>query len=669
MKKVAFLGIILFAVMISIKVQGAVLYVSGTGGCGGSTPCYSTIQAAVDAANDGDEVRVAKGTYSGTAAKDIEGKTYTQVVAITKTLTLTGGYSSTEWTTSDPTANPTIIDAQAMGRGISIVGSGSQAVTVAGFTITNGDYTGLGNPPGVANFVCQGTGTDCGGGLFAYQVKLILRDCLITNNVASRTKNYSDGGGAYLWSLMEDSLIENTSFIGNKSIALGGVGGGMNISHGKNLNILKSLFQQNQSGEPGGGLFIFQPRGQILIEDTDFIENVAGVNGPNPGLGGAFEARLTVEGNALCINRVEMKQNQAEGTGAAVSLIKQGSGESRVEIINTLLAENSTWIPETDVTLPYPHASVFNVNGGSGGDFILNLSHLTIADNGVPVALRLETHLGAPVRATVTNTLIQDATHAYVGREVNGEVSIQHTNTLTWNVTNLHTIESGSPTFNSINPITGDPKLDSTYHLQMGSAAIDAGVDAGVTTDIDADPRPTGSAPDIGADEFSPIKPHEGTIGTTLTIYGPGFGAKKGKVVIGGAALKILAWMDNSIQGQLTKALSPDHYDVTVQPPGKGVSPIIFEDGFTVKAPEIDSVEPTSGSIRDSITINGYFFGNKKGKVTLGGKSCKVLSWTMVATTGESEARFVIPKGLSPGNNELKVTNGVGSDTSTFTVE
>jgi len=43
------------------------LYVDDDPGCGGSSPCYSTIQAAIDAAGTGDTVRVANGTYMGTA--------------------------------------------------------------------------------------------------------------------------------------------------------------------------------------------------------------------------------------------------------------------------------------------------------------------------------------------------------------------------------------------------------------------------------------------------------------------------------------------------------------------------------------------------------------------------------------------------------------------------
>ena len=52
----------------------------------------------------------------------------------------------------------------------------------------------------------------------------------------------------------------------------------------------------------------------------------------------------------------------------------------------------------------------------------------------------------------------------------------------------------GDPAF--LDPHGGD------YHIGPGSAALDAGVDAGVVVDIDGDGRPQGSGHDIGADEF-----------------------------------------------------------------------------------------------------------------------------------------------------------------------
>ena len=165
------------------------------------------------------------------------------------------------------------------------------------------------------------------------------------------------------------------------------------------------------------------------------------------------------------------------------------------------------------------------------------------------------------------------------------------------------------------------------------------------------------------------ISPDKGTIGTEFSITGSGFGTRKGKVLLGTAVSKIMQWADDSIQCQLTRTLPPGAYDVTIKLQTKGSSPITISDGFTVEAPGIDSINPASGSIGDEITVNGFFFGTTKGKVTLGGKSCKVSKWTMDLATGGSEIQFVVPRGLSTGTKELKVTNGVGADTTDFTVE
>jgi hypothetical protein len=55
--------------------------------------------------------------------------------------------------------------------------------------------------------------------------------------------------------------------------------------------------------------------------------------------------------------------------------------------------------------------------------------------------------------------------------------------------------------------VWGDPAFvdpdEQDYHIGPGSAALNQGVDAGVTTDIDRQPRPY-LAPDLGADEYWP---------------------------------------------------------------------------------------------------------------------------------------------------------------------
>ena len=169
---------------------------------------------------------------------------------------------------------------------------------------------------------------------------------------------------------------------------------------------------------------------------------------------------------------------------------------------------------------------------------------------------------------------------------------------------------------------------------------------------------------------MSPISPLEGTIGTEITITGIGFGSKKGKVLVGNVAPKVLEWTDLLIRCRFLKppSLGPGPYNVTIQPP-KGASPITLEYDFTVMAPDINWTTPTHASAGAHVIIQGPFFGTKKGKVTLGGKSCKVSSWTMDPTTGESEINFIVPKGLSPGAADLKVTNGLGSVITSFTVD
>jgi parallel beta-helix repeat protein len=56
------------------------------------------------------------------------------------------------------------------------------------------------------------------------------------------------------------------------------------------------------------------------------------------------------------------------------------------------------------------------------------------------------------------------------------------------------------------NPLIGNPLFRNPagfdYHLRPRSAAVDAGVDAGITIDLEAKRRPMGNGYDIGAYEF-----------------------------------------------------------------------------------------------------------------------------------------------------------------------
>jgi len=167
------------------------------------------------------------------------------------------------------------------------------------------------------------------------------------------------------------------------------------------------------------------------------------------------------------------------------------------------------------------------------------------------------------------------------------------------------------------------------------------------------------------------IYPAEGTIGTEVWIPNDGYGLKKGKVLIGTRALKVISWTDTLIHCRLSKALSPGVYDLTIKPKEpKGVAPSVMDSFFSVMPPEIELLSPDSGTVGETITIEGKFFGTKKGKVTIGGKSCKVTSWTMEPMTGMSTIHFLVPKGLALATTyPIKVMNKVGEDTGSFTID
>jgi len=105
------------------------------------------VQYAVDKAESGDEILVATGVYTDVHPRDGS----IQVVFISKTVTIRGGYTTTNWTTRYPITQPTTLDAQGQGRVLHITGDISP--TVEGLRITGGDATELG---GRRNFCFEG---------------------------------------------------------------------------------------------------------------------------------------------------------------------------------------------------------------------------------------------------------------------------------------------------------------------------------------------------------------------------------------------------------------------------------------------------------------------------------------------------------------------------------
>ena len=157
------------------------------------------------------------------------------------------------------------------------------------------------------------------------------------------------------------------------------------------------------------------------------------------------------------------------------------------------------------------------VNSDSSGPTLINNAIARSGDR----TLSFSAYSGGPLTATLIHNTLIGADTGYGIYVETGYVTLFLTNTIvanhTWGITNTvpasstvvadHTLfwANDQDGIKGTNPVYGDPAFidlgGGGYHLGPGSAAIDAGVETGESADIDGDPRPIGSAPEIGADE------------------------------------------------------------------------------------------------------------------------------------------------------------------------
>ena len=189
---------------------------------------------------------------------------------------------------------------------------------------------------------------------------------------------------------------------------------------------------------------------------------------------------VSVSNGDLYFARNAITENQCRRTSGLYL-----RGVSPFTVTNNIIAGNRSSFVKSSAVLA----------GNSDGGFL----HNTVVDNeniyGYPSS-GFQIDGGATV--ALTNTIVVSNALGITVTQ-GSTASLEHT----FFYAHSEGDTGGLGAITNTHPITGqDPLLTADYHLWADSPAIDAGVNAGVTLDIDGDGRPNGAGYDVGADEF-----------------------------------------------------------------------------------------------------------------------------------------------------------------------
>nr|AGC72456.1 hypothetical protein [uncultured bacterium A1Q1_fos_493] len=430
-----------------------------TGACTDSAQPCKTITYALSQAVDGGEIRVAAGLYP-------------ELIQVTKPVSLTGGFTLTNWVTPQWEANQTILDGQNAYRPLTI---NADRVKVDGFIIRNGNTTG---------------GDRVGGGLYIGGVNLVDQATLINlrleNNVASNVDSGEGGGLAVAMgntfqlsarlTLNNVTVISNTATTGNLSASGGGmslqaVGTSPLIVEMTNVTVQDNI-AGNDFSSTGGGIALNLNGGRATLRQSRIVDNQVArgktfLGGPSRG-GGIY-----VSNGDLNLVNVLLTGNTGE-RGEAIAVQSTGNAGATVAMNYVTLADNYRTSADAAAILHTDGLQVY-----------LLLANALFSGNPVAFEARNNTQ---PTEVLVTSTLID----TNVGAVISGTVTI------------TGTILRGAADY--VNAPAGD------YHLTATSAAIDQGNGLAPLIDLDGVSRPKGVTTDIGAYEFTPTTLTDQTI-------------------------------------------------------------------------------------------------------------------------------------------------------------
>ena len=470
MKNIMVIFMVVLVLVLCGNVQADTIYV-GPG---------ESIQAAINAAEYGDTVQVAAGTYyenislkdgvavigTGPSSTIINGGHSGSVVVaidcgpdtVLEGFTITNGNAEHGCGMYNENSSPTVTDCafkdNLSEEGILYIGGGMYN-NYSSPTITNCTFTG--------NKLLYGRGA----GMYNYYSNPTVTDCTFEGNTAS-------GAAGGLDNNYSSPIVTNCTFTGNT--ALDNSGGGMCSSYYSSPTVTNCTFSGNSAGWSGGGMINFSSSATAIVTNCTFSGNSARYGG------GMYnnKSNSTIIGCTF------------SGNSASVGGGGMGNQWSSPIVTNCTFSDNSAeW----------------------GGDGMYNYGDINVYSE-----------------PTITNCIMWGNTAGEICDEIYNNVFsipiISYSDIAGcgggWSGTGIWGIDAGGnmdadplfvdPGYWDPNDTPTDPNndfwVDGDYHLLMSSPCIDMGDPSFFAeegdVDFDGEPRVMGDRVDMGADEVGP---------------------------------------------------------------------------------------------------------------------------------------------------------------------